>query len=185
MSDTVGSIEQCEATASYLESLLRSLYRALGEIAPRVGDDAIVVTFFESARVLGECAQRLGELRAHRNGLDPGRATWVPIIPAVLERSLELDASGALSVYAFSSLIGSRLLISLRDVAQAATGPGEVALRQRVHEVASVLVNLIQRGGELARGRATFDDPAALANARELDQMLESAHFAESFGLHQ
>jgi hypothetical protein len=179
----VNSIEETEAVASHLESVLNSLYGSLGELAPRLGDDAIVVAVFEMARLFGECAHRLATLRAHRNDVAPLQAQNVAVISAVLERAVDLDASGAYVLYVVSSLVGPRLLISLRDASAGATGPGDVALRARVSEVATVLVAQIQRVGELARGKTSFDDPDALQSARELDQMLTLAGFGESFGL--
>ena len=184
MNDRLSSIEETEAVAGHLETVLRSIYQSLGATAPALSDDAIVVAVFEMARVFGTCAQRFGELRAHRNDVDPGQPTLIDAVNEVVVGSLQRDPTGALTLYAVCSVLGPRLLISLRDASVAASGPGDVALRHIVHEVAAVVVTQIQRGGELARGRTSFEDPQALQSARELDEMLNRAHFAESFGLY-
>lgn len=184
MSDQLNSLENAEALASHLESVLRALYESLGQLAPTLSDDAMVLAVFEMARILGDGAHRFSELGAHRNGVTPLAPRPVTVIDEVLRRSTQVDESGALTLYCVSSLIGPRLLISLRDASSVANGPGDGALRQAVHDVAAIVLGQIQRIGELGREKTESSEPSALEHARELDEMLTGAHFAESFGLY-
>jgi hypothetical protein len=184
VSDHLSDIERSELLASRLDGMLRSLYQSLGELAPSLSDDAMVVAVFEMARIFGDCAFRFSELRAQRNGVQTPRAPLIGVIDEVLRRSLERDSTGALTLYCVSSLLGPRLMISLRDAAELVSGPGDVVLRQRIEDVASIVLAQIHRVGELASRRTMSEDMDALNHARELDEMLIRAHFAESFTLY-
>ena len=185
MNDSLSSIERTEAVAVHFESLTTSLYATLGALAPTLDDDAMVVSLFEMARNFGELAHGFGELCAHRNTVVPAAPYGVEPIEQVLTRSATLDSSGALTVYALCSLLGPRLLISLRDGAALANGPGDLALHHRIRASATQVVAQIHAVGELARGRESFDEVAALRHARELDEILIDAGFAESFGVYR
>lgn len=161
-------------TLEHLFSCFDSAYRALGELAPTLSRDAYVVRAYEAARSMGEVAlslrERLGEVRP-----DP-----VEPLEAVLREAARAEDGGALLLYCFATLVGPRLLVSLRDARELARLEGED--RAVASRASAVLIGEVRAVGAALAGEALVEDPAFVERARGLARRLEAAGNAESFG---
>ena len=160
--------------AAHLGACCASIYEAFGEGAPTLSDDAFVVRAHELSRVFGERALELSALAGE------GEVAPLPIISSVLGEALERDRTGAMALFAFVSLVGPRLLISVRDAHTALDGDAELGVR--IDEVANTLVREIRRTAEVVR-ELPAGDQEWLGAARGLTTQLDESGNGESFGL--
>ena len=147
----------------HLGSLYGALYRVLGERAVGFSADAAVVRCYEASRAFGELAAEardsLGEEVAENE-----------VLAEVLGASADADPTGVTTLGVVASVVGPRLLVTLRDARAVLGDDVEAAARVTVAE------SLALR--DLA-GRFEVDAEAGvLAGALE---RLEAAGYAESF----
>jgi hypothetical protein len=162
------------SSLEHLLPLFDSTYRVLGESAPRLTNDAYTVRTYEAARALGEVALSL------REELGEVDDTSNDALESVLRESAEGDPSGALLMYCFSSLVGSRLLVSLRDAREfAQLSEEEFAM---LSEASGVVLAEMVGVGEIAKNQGPIEDDTWQERARALNQSLDDAGYAESFG---
>lgn len=177
------TITETEQVAGHLGASFESIYRVIGSLAPTVSADAACVALFEIAREAGGVADRFATLLAARADVDP-RESWhtTPVIDEVLRAAVERDASGQLALYAIASVVGPRLLVSLRDAASltdlAAGGP----LRSACEAAATWLVATMRRIGEVAARLGAPDEVTWREHARTLEDPFVAAGLAESLG---
>jgi hypothetical protein len=163
----------------HLSSCCDAVYRALGESAPVLGNDAFVVRTHEMSRAFGELA---AALRTPLVSDEP-----LAVIESVLDDAAANDATGAMLVYAMVIAVGPRLLVSLRDARIALAG--DPAADQLIDHVAEVAVREIRQCAEVARdlgiGEDEDEDEGAAwrAAARRLTEALENSGNGESFGI--
>jgi hypothetical protein len=157
----------------YLASCFDGVYRALGESAPHMTNDAYVVRTYEMGRAFAEVAL------AMRASLGDAPAKPLTIIDAVLRHALVNDETGAMTLYAMAMVVGPRLLVSLRDAHEVV---GDQSVRDLFDRAADVTVREIRSVGEVAKSQPPIDDPNWQEAARDLTNTLESAGNAESFG---
>ncbi len=156
-----------------LLGVLDGLYRGLGEAAPRAGEDAAAVALYEAARAVG------GAALAWRGRLGDEPAEPLAAIVEVFGAAAGLDPSGRLSLAVATSLVGPRVLVSLRDAREE---PGEVPLDDGGRAASSVasdaVVAAIRRCARAAEGldggEEGADGFAALARRLDLDGYGES-----------
>ena len=181
--NAVRSLRASEASAAHLAGCFAELYESLGQVSTSLEDDAFVVAVFEFARRCGDLRQEFLALRAHRAGANASLAQRrLTVIGESVAASVAEDPSGALTLYVVTSVLGPRLLISLRDVAALATGPGEGPLRETCQEAASVLIAHSRYIGEIARVQAPQLAAPWHAAARRLEALVTQAGYGESFG---
>ena len=162
------------ASLEHLLPLFDSTYRVLGESAPRLTNDGYAVRTYEAARALGEVALSL------REELGEVDDTSNDALESVLRESVDGDLSGSLAMYCFSSLVGSRLLVSLRDAREFADlSEEEFAM---LSEASGVVLAEMVAVGEVAKTQGPIEDDAWQDRARALSQSLDDAGYAESFG---
>jgi hypothetical protein len=163
------------ATMEHLYSCFDTMYLVLGEGAPTLTNDAYVVRTYEASRAFGGVAltfrEYLGEVRTS------------PFAPLgdTLRRALVSDDTGALALFALATVVGPRVLVSLRDARD------QVELDDAALEVmnlaSQVLVQEILRVGEVAKSQAPIEDADWQESARELSSRLDAGGNAESFGI--
>jgi hypothetical protein len=151
------------------------MYANLGESAPRLHNDAYVIRVYEMGRACGEVALNfrdyLGDVADER----------VLVLEDVLQRSVASDESGAMVLFTMATLVGPRVLVSLRDAREVPDLDDAV---QEILSVASqVLVREILLIGEVAKGHALVENEHWQEVARELATTLDEAGNAESFGI--
>jgi hypothetical protein len=147
----------------------------LGECAPSLDNDAYLVRTYEMARALGDVALRFREYLEE--------VTNVPLAPLedVLRRAVASDDSGAMVLFAMATVVGPRILVSLRD-ARALGALDEPALE--VLDLASrVLVREIRAVGDVATRFPPIEDPTWQTSAQSLSATLDVTGNAESFGI--
>jgi len=160
---------------AYLASCFDAVYRALGESAPHMTNDAYVVRTHEMSRAFGEVAL------AMRATLDDEAAKPLTIIEAVLRHALVHDETGAMTLYGVAMVVGPRLLVSLRDAHELVKdNPYVTGLLEHAADVA---VREIRSVGEVAKNQPPIEDSSWIDAARDLSTTLEAAGFAESFGI--
>ena len=154
--------------------LFDTTYRVLGEGAPHLTNDVYTVRAYEVARAMGEVVLSLREeLGALDRLVDEA-------LESVLRESIAGDSSGALALYCFSSLVGSRLLVSLRDAREfSVLTEEEFAL---LSEVSGVVLAEVAGVGVVAKTQGPIEDDTWQERARALSQRLDDAGYAESFG---
>lgn len=160
-------------TLAHLQSCFEAAYRALGEGAPTLSDDAFVIRTYELARAFGELALATRSLL--EECLDP-----LPILEAVLAQAIAGDETGAMGLYAIVMVVGPRLLVSLRDARDVVDRDDARAL---IDHARDVIVAQILATGEVAKGRPAIEDASWQAAARDLTIILEESNYAESFGI--
>lgn len=161
-------------TLEHLFSCFDTMYRVLGASAPNFSDDAYVVASYEAARALGEVAL------AFREYLDEEPET-VPALAEALTRSAGEDLTGAMALYCLAVVVGPRVLVSLRDAREyVALDATQLAL---VNGASEALLAQMHAVGEVARRRAPIEDEHWQRGARALAEDLETAGYAESFGV--
>ena len=162
-------------TMQHLFSCFDTMYATLGESAPMLHNDAFVIRTYEMGRSFGEVALRfrtyLGDVANER----------VLSLEEVLLRAVASDESGAMVLFAVATLVGPRVLVSLRD-ARDAGGLDESAL-EVLNDASQVLVREILRVGEVAKAQAPIEDGRWQEVARSLGEALDEAGNAESFGI--
>ena len=162
-------------TMEHLFSCFDTAYLVLGESAPTLTNDAYVIRTYEMARALGEVAL------SFREYLDEVTSPALAPLEDVLRRAVTSDDSGAMVLFAMATVVGPRILVSLRD-ARALGELDESALE--VLDVASlVLVREIRAVGDVASRFSPVEDPTWQQGARSLTTTLDAAGNAESFGI--
>jgi hypothetical protein len=151
------------------------MYRELGENAPRLTNDAFVIRSYECARSMGGVALAL------RDYLGDVADERIHPIEEIFERAIASDNSGAMVLFAFATLIGPRVLVSLRDAREAFDF--DSSAQEILNEASNVVVQEMYKVGEAAAVVATIDDPEWLETARNLGQTLDETGNAESFGI--
>ncbi len=154
----------------HLAAIYDSFYRALGEGAPRASDDAAVVRLHEASRAFGELAM---ELRGEEDAADE------PLVASLIERSLREDATGALTLYAVATVLGPRLLVTLRDYLE--REPDPVRRGVMAHGLDLVVAEIWAASRVLA-DMSVPEDPAWSRAARDIADALDRAGMAESLG---
>ncbi|HQU26972.1 MAG TPA: hypothetical protein PLS29_08085 [Acidimicrobiales bacterium] len=157
-----------------LLEVLDGLYRGLGEAAPRAGEDAAAVALYEAARTVGAATL------AWRERLGDEPAAPLAAIVETFEAAAGLDPSGRLGLAVATSLVGPRVLVSLRDLREE---PGEDPLddggRSASATASDAVVAAIWRcaraAGALAR---EGEGPDGFA---ELARRLDDDGYGESF----
>lgn len=152
-------------TMEHLFSCFDTAYLVLGESAATLTNDAYVIRTYEMARALGEVAL------SFREYLDQVTSPALAPLEEVLRRAVASDDSGAMVLFAMATVVGPRVLVSLRD-ARALGGFDESALQ--VLDLASrVLVREIRAVGDVASRFPLIEDPAWQASARTLSTTLD------------
>ncbi len=176
-------IETTEVISAHLGGVARALYESLGEVAGSMTNDAATIGAYEGSRHVGEVAHRFDALGANRRGTDPhAHDVDCSTVRDVIQRSVALDPSGALSLYCAALQITPRLLISLRDASGAATGLGDGALVSACRQASATLIEVSRRWGVIASQHVDPETAEFAEGARTLDGLLSAAGFAESFG---
>ena len=157
------------AAGRHLAAIYESFYRALGEGAPRVTNDAFVVRLHEASRTFGELAL---ELRGD-DEMDE------PLVATLIEQSVREDATGALTLYALATLLGPRLLVTLRDYLDAESDEARRALMEHGSDL--VVAEIWAAGRSLAAATVP-DDPAWSRAARDISDTLDRAGMVDSLG---
>jgi hypothetical protein len=161
-------------TMEHLFSCFDAAYLVLGESAPTLTNDAFVIRTYEMARALGEVALSFREYLDEVTG--PGLAP----LEDVLRRAVRSDGSGAMVLFAMATVVGPRVLVSLRDArAEGALDESALAL---LDLASRVLVREIRAVGDVATKFPPIEDPAWQECARSLTTTLEAAGNAENFG---
>jgi hypothetical protein len=153
------------------------MYATLGESAPLLRNDAYVIRTYEMARAFGDVALHI------RDYLDDVADERVHALEEVLVHSVASDESGAMVLFCVATLVGPRVLVSLRD-AREVSGLDESAL-EVLREASQVLVREILAIGEVAKNQPLVEDPIWQAVARGLSETLDRAGNAESFGIYR
>jgi hypothetical protein len=168
-------VPESHATVEHLLSCVDAVYRALGESAPRLREDAYVVRVHEMSRAFGAVALQM------RQYVGASDVKPLDVILEVLERARDSDPTGAMTLFAMALVVGPRLLVSLRDAR--ASLSGEVALTVLLESAAQVTVAQLLLIANVAQNEENIDDPAWQAAARGLTTTVEKSGNAESFGL--
>jgi hypothetical protein len=177
-----GDIDETERVAAHLAGCFDELYRSLGECAPGIADDGACVFSFELARQCGRLRDRFDDLAAHRAGTEPLAPVPVPAISGCVARAVREDPSGALLLYGLSMVIGPRLLVSLRDATMLAGDAAGGPLRAAIEAASSTVISSSHEIAELTRRRGPVEEDVFRAGARSLEDAVERAGYAESFG---
>jgi len=165
---------ESRASVEHLLSCVDAVYRALGESAPRMSEDAYAVAVHEMSRSFGAVAL------AMRQYVGASDVEPMPVILEVLDRALDADPTGAMTLFAIALVVGPRLLVSLRDARASLTGDeAATALLEHAAQVTVAQLLLIAR---VTQHQENIDDPAWQAAARGLTTTVEKAGNAESFG---
>ncbi len=160
-----------------LLGVLDGLYRGLGEVAPRAGEDGAAVALYEAARMVGEAAL------AWRERLGDGPAAPLAVIVETFEAAAGLDPSGRLSLAVATSLVGPRVLVSLRDAREE---PGDAPLGEGGRVASAVasdaVVAAIWRCARAAESPEAGADPLVGADGfAALARRLDGDGYGESF----
>lgn len=169
-------MDDARAALAHLFSCVDTTYRVLGEHAPSFSRDACVLGAYVAARAVGEVGL---DLRAYL-GAGPGEP--VGVLEEVLVRSSE-DATGVLALFCLVSVVGPRLLVSLRDAREFLDLDEEA--RAVLGRASSALVGALHAAGAAvgAAGADLAEDEGWQERARDLARTLDAAGYAESFGL--
>ena len=154
--------------------MLDGLYRGLGVTAPRVGEDAATVALYEAARTVGEAALAWRE----RLGGEP--VAPLAAIVETFDAAVGLDPSGRLGLAVVTSLVGPRVLVSLRDAREEPSedplDEGALSASRAASDAVVAAIGRCARAAEaLARDRG---GPAGFA---ELARRLDEDGYGESF----
>jgi hypothetical protein len=166
-------MDHSRETLAHVAALFDTLYRVLGENAPLVGDDSYVVRLYEMARSTGDVVLLM---REHLGG---GALDQHAALEDVLRRAFRNDESGAMALFALASVVGPRILVTLRDANLEFDLDRDVATL--LVDASSVLVRQLMLVGETVSERAPIEDLHWRGQARELDELLERSENAESF----
>ncbi len=164
-----------EEMARHLLACYDTIYRALGESAPTLTNDAYVVRTYEMGRAFGELALEMREFTG---------AVEVPsvgVLDAVLRHAVAYDDSGAMVQYAMAMVVGPRLLVTLVDARTTMTS--DETLLALFNHGSQVVVAEVIATGEVAKNQAPIDDPSWQAAAFDLATTMDMAGHAESLGL--
>lgn len=153
-----------------LAALYDSFYRALGRGAPRATNDTFVVRLHEASRTFGELALEL------RGDEDEGSD---PLVESLIDRSLDEDATGALTLHALAIQLGPRLLVTLRDDLQDERDESRRALLMHGSDL---VVSEIWAAGRVLAATDLPDDTSWASAARRISDALDRAGMAESLG---
>lgn len=162
-------------TMEHLATCFDTMYRVLGESAPTLKNDAYVIRTYEMARALGEVTL------SFREYLGEGPVPSLAPLEDVLRRAVTSDDSGAMVLFAVATVVGPRVLVSLRD-ARSQGGLDERAL-EVLNSASRVLVREIRAAGDAATGQEPIEDPSWHQSARALATTLEATGNADSFGI--
>ena len=162
------------STLEHLFSCFDAMYQVLGASAPSLTDDACVVRTYETARAMGEVAlafrECLGEVTVGPFG---------PVCDALLG-AVANDLSGAMALYCVATVVGPRVLVSLRDASE--LSEFDEAARVVLRGASETLVREMLAAAHVAHG-AVVEDRHWQERARQLTGTLENSGYAESFGL--
>ncbi len=161
------------AIIEHVSGSLSSVYRALGELAPTLSDDAFVVATYEMSRNFGDVVLQMREY----TNVEP---TSVDVIDTALRQAVQRDVTGAMLLYAISMVVGPRLLVSLRDAQEVLVDERARAL---CAEAQDVTLRQVLAVGHLVRDRAPIEEQAWQDDAREIVALLEDSGNVESFGI--
>lgn len=159
----------------HLFSCFDTMYLVLGEGAPTLSNDAYVIRTYEMARAFGEVGLSFREYL-----VDVESQPLAPL-EDVLRRAIALDGSGAMVLFAMATVIGPRVLVSLRDARE--TGDLDEPARGVLNHASQVLVQEIRAVGDVAGEQAPIDDPKWQSDAQSLGANLDMGGNAESFGI--
>jgi hypothetical protein len=151
------------------------MYLVLGEGAPTLSNDAYVIRTYQMARAFGEVGLSFREYL-----VDVESQPLAPL-EDVLRRAIALDDSGAMVLFAMATVIGPRVLVSLRDARQ--TDDLDEPARGVLNYASQVLVQEIRAVGDVAGEQAPIDDPKWQSDAQRLSANLDMGGNAESFGI--
>ncbi len=157
-----------------LLGVLDGLYRGLGEAAPRAGEDAAAVALYEASRAVGEAAL------AWRERLGDEPAAPLAAIVETFEAAAGMDSSGRLALAVATSLVGPRVLVSLRDAREEpAHDPLDEPARAASARASDAVVAAIWRCARAAEGLA--GDAGGAEGFARLARRLEDDGYGESF----
>jgi hypothetical protein len=160
---------------AHLYSCFDTMYAAYGEAAPTLTNDAFVIRAYETGRAFGGVAMDF------RDYLDDAPSETFAPLDEALRLAREDDDSGAMLLFALATVVGPRVLVSLRD-ARDQVDFDEAALAV-LTRASMVLVHEILKVGEATKDQAPIDDPRWQAGAQELSRRLDASGNAESFGI--
>ncbi len=167
-------MDPSRATLAHLLACLDTTYRVLGESAPTFVRDDCVLRVYETARAVGESALVL------REHLGAGAVAPVAALEGVLRRAAE-DETGAMTLFCLVSVVGPRLLVSLRDAREA--GGLDSADLEALNGASATLIREMHAAAAVASAEPLVEDEGWRARARGLARTLDEAGYAESFGL--
>jgi hypothetical protein len=162
-------------TMVHLFSCFNTMYQVVGESAPTLTNDAYVIRAYESGRAFG------GVVLAFREFLGDEPCETLGPLEDTLRQALEGDDAGAMLHFALATVVGPRVLVSLRD-ARDQVELDEAALV--VLTLASkVMVQEILKVGEVSKDQAPIEDTRWQEAAKGLADRLDANGNAESFGI--
>jgi hypothetical protein len=161
------------SAGDHLAGVYDALYLTLAEAAQGVEHDAAVVRLHEASRAFGTLALELREYGIEVAG--------DPVVAAVMRRAVSEDPTGDLALYALSSAVGPRLLVSLRDYL---ANEDDARRRNLLTHGSDLVVREVRAVGRVALGAATHDGLAWAGAARALQEDLDGAGMSESLGQH-
>ncbi len=145
----------------HVASLVTGVHQGLEREVPHLEHGPYVICLSRAARAYAELSVQFDPAPAH------------PVVTEILARA-GAEPSGALALYAFSVVIGPRLLVSLVDL-----GP----LDARFEAVAEVTRRQLRACAGLASHPGSIDEPGFAVAARSLVRLAEQTGNAESFVL--
>ena len=151
-----------------------SMYAVLGAHAGRLSDDACTIRAFEAARAFGDVSRALEEY------LGDHRRHSVVALEDALRDALDNDETGAMVLHAVASIVGPRVLVTVRDALE--LDELDEAARALLARASDVLVGEILAVSRLGDA-STLVSGRWPERARELTRRLEESGNAESFGL--
>jgi hypothetical protein len=159
-----------------LLAVLDGLYLGLGEAAALVEGDGATVALYEASRTVG------GAALAWRERLGDAPSAPLGAVAGALEAAARRDPSGRLALAVASSLVGPRVLISLRD-AREERGTLDEAGRAASGVASDAVVAALWRcaAAATALGAGDAGDAGASAGFADLARTLDDEGFGESF----
>lgn len=161
-------------TMEYLLSCFDAMYQVLGASAPNLTNDAYVVRTYETGRAMGEVALSLREYLGEAS-VEPLAAVRDTLLEAVAN-----DLSGAMVLYCVATVVGPRVLVSLRDARERVDL--DDAAREVLGGASESLVREMLAVAHVADAGA-IEDRHWQERARGLADGLEAQGYAESFGI--
>jgi hypothetical protein len=175
-------ITTTEAVAHHLAGCAAALYEGLGTRASTFTDDSACIFAFTAARRAGSWRHRFDALAPHRKGTDALFTLAHAGASGALTSAGE-DSSGLLAVAVTCHVVGTRLMVSLRDAVASAGPIAEAPLIVACQATQWELVRLMGDGGQLLATRLDPEDPSISNALGPIEAALSASGWAESLGI--